>query len=133
MNYRWLTVFLITFSANAQPYQFKTEVIEQFDDVKVVAFVSEADIEHSMQWDPMKEPPPLSIEAAVNAINKQYLESTNGSGSLLVTEIELRQLPQHKNYWHYIIKGKADSEDIYYFVLMSGKVIPAIVETESVK
>ena len=137
MNYRWLLLALTIFSGNAQSYQSLIEIVEQFDDNKVVAFINEADIENYPVWHQLTEAPPLSIRSAIQALQNQY----KANGDTLITEaikeIELREISQHKNYWHYLVKIKNDDHQKnkyqVYVVLMNGKVISALIETESFK
>jgi hypothetical protein len=49
----------------------------------------------------------------------------------------LRRIPQHEDDWHYMVKMHTEEDGAvrnhYLFVLMSGKVIPALNEPESIK
>lgn len=137
MNSRWLVLFSIMFCATAQAVQFPTQIIEQFDDVRIVSFINESDISHSAQWNPLESAPPLSISDAIDAVKKLSLRSAATPDSFSIAEIELRQIPHHKNHWHYLIKTKSDvdhaSKNEFYVALMDGTVIPAIVEPKSYK
>lgn len=136
MNHRWLLLLLTIVSINAQSFQPSLEIVEQFDDVRLIAFINEADIENYPLWRPLTEAPPLSIRNAIQAIN-QYKANNGKLITGIVKEIELREMPHHKNYWHYLVKiniapGKKPRYQVYV-VLMNGKVIPALIETESYK
>ncbi|HEC30027.1 MAG TPA: hypothetical protein ENI65_10625 [Gammaproteobacteria bacterium] len=136
MNHRWLLLLLTIVSINAQSFQPSLEIVEQFDDVRLIAFINEADLENYPLWHPLTEAPPLSIRNAIQAIN-QYKANNGKLITGIVKEIELREMPHHSNYWHYLIKinidpGKKPKYQVYV-VLMNGKVIPALIETESYK
>ena len=135
MNFRWLLLFLISF--NVQANRFPVEIIEHIDDMKVVAFINETDIEKSMQWSPFSDlPPPVSINQVVAAVKKKITSDAKLSEAT-ITEIELKSMPHHKKHWHYLVKlraninGKADN--VVFIVLMDGKVIRAMKEPEAIK
>ncbi len=139
MNYKWLLLLLTLTApvANAQPYQASIEIIEQFDDVRLVAFIRESDLENYPQWNPVKEAPPLTIGNAIQAVHDYHKKNNAELATETVNEIELKKMTRHEKYWHYLIKIKInDSKDAkyqVYVVLMNGKVIPALTETESYK
>ncbi|NOZ10854.1 MAG: hypothetical protein GXP09_07450 [Gammaproteobacteria bacterium] len=137
MNHRWLWLLLAIFSGNAQSFQPSIEIIEQFDDVKLVAFINETDIENYPLWHPLTEAPPLSVSKAIQAIKDLYKTNRDQLLPKSVKEIELRELSRHEYYWHYLVKVKTndDKKPKYqiYVVLMNGKVIPALIESESYK
>ncbi|HEC13849.1 MAG TPA: hypothetical protein ENI80_11510 [Acidiferrobacteraceae bacterium] len=137
MNNRWLLLLLSIFSVNAQSFQPSIEIIEQFDDVKLVAFINEADIENYPLWHPLTEAPPLSVNKAIQSIKNLYKTNRDHLLPKSVKEVELRKISRHEYYWHYLVKIKTnnDKKPKYqiYVVLMNGKVIPALIETESYK
>jgi len=138
MNYKGLLLLLtLTFSVNAQSYQPSIEIIEQFDDVKLVAFIRESDLENYPQWNPVKEAPPLTISEAIQAVHDYHKKNNAELATETVNEIELKKMTRHEKYWHYLIKikinGSDDAKYQVYIVLMNGKVIPALTETESYK
>ncbi|HHJ34545.1 MAG TPA: hypothetical protein ENJ87_02155 [Gammaproteobacteria bacterium] len=137
MNNKWLILLLTLLCGNAQAFQPSIEIIEQFDDVKLVAFINESDLKDYPLWQPLKEAPPLSIKSAIQAIQDQYAASHDVLIANAVSEIELRKIDRHADYWHYLVKIKSDASNNtkfqVYIVLMSGKVIPALIETESYK
>jgi len=138
MNYKGLLLLLtLAFSANAQSYQPSIEIIEQFDDVKLVAFIRESDLENYPQWNPVKEAPPLTINKAIQAVHDYHKKNNAELATETVNEIELKKMTRHEKYWHYLIKIKINGSDDpkyqVYIVLMNGKVIPALTETESYK
>ena len=135
MKHMYLLLLLAIFSGNAQSSSI--EIIERFDDIRVVAFVNEGDIDNYPLWHPLTEAPPLSISAAIEAVNNLY--KVNDAELIVesIQEIELRKIPNHKKYWHYLVKVKGNDDEKVkyqvYVVLMNGKVIPALIETESFK
>lgn len=137
MNYKWLLLFLTIISGSAQSYQPLIEIIEQFDDVKLVAFINESDLENYPLWHPVKEAPPLSVSKAIQAVHDFHKKNNENISAETVKEIELREITRHENYWHYLIKIKINNDKKskfqVYVVLMNGKVIPALTETESYK
>ena len=135
MKFKWLFLFLVSISAQAN--QFPVEIIENIDDMKVVAFIKETDIEKSIKWTPFSElPPPMSIEQVVSAIKKEVTGDTKLDDAV-ITEIELKSMPHHKAHWHYLVKLQANMngkvDNVVYIVLMDGKVIRAIKEPEAIK
>ncbi len=139
MNYQGLLLLLIVtiFSTNAQSYQSSIEIIEQFDDVKLVAFIRTSDLENYPQWQPVNEAPPLTIGKAIKAVHEYHHKNDTELATETINEIELKEIVHHENYWHYLVKIKTnDSKGAnyqVYVVLMNGKVIPAITQTESYK
>jgi ABC-type dipeptide/oligopeptide/nickel transport system permease component len=79
----------------------------------------------------------LSISSALQAITDLYKVNKTELMVESIKEIELRKLPHYEQYWHYLVKVKSnDLEKVkyqVYVVLMNGKVIPALLETESYK
>lgn len=131
--YIGLFLAILSFDTNANAIQSKIEIMERFDDFRVVAFVDRKDVNSSPEWDPNVGVPPLTLAEAIQAV-KGFI---GGSEPLnAVKEIEVRPVPNHSGHWHYLIKI-SDNEmktryDIYV-VLMSGKVVPAIIEPQSYK
>ena len=132
-NYHWLTVLIFVFSANAYSYQPKVEIIEKFDDIRMVAFIDMEDVNNNPEWMPGNNAPPLTVAEAIEAVNS-FNNKTKTTKP--VVEIEIRQMPKQKNNWHYLIKAANSamkSKYDIYVVLMNGKVIPAIIEPQSYK
>jgi len=128
--YRFWSIAILALSANAYALQPKIEIIEQFDKLRMVAFVSVKDVENSPQWNPDLGTPSLTVGEAVQAVRNFVKDKA------VIEEIEIRPLPNHETHWHYLIKVKNDEMKIkhsIYIVLMSGKVIPAITEPEGYK
>lgn len=131
MNYcRYLLVAILAFCTNAYAFQPKIEIIEQFDNLRMVAYVSVEDVENSPQWNPDLGTPSLTVGEAVQAVRNLVKDKA------VVEEIEIRPLPNNETHWHYLIKVKDDrmkSKHSVYIILMSGKAIPAIIEPEGYK
>lgn len=128
-----LTAALFSISAQAR---LPVEIVEYIEDTRVIAFIDVDQLNESMQWNPLEAAPPVTIARAIDAVKAQL--STMGEISQLsILEIELKPLPHHEKYWHYLVKIKAEINGIYnsyyYIVLMNGKTIPALKETESIK
>ena len=130
-----LSAALYFSNAGAQGIEPNIEIIEQFDNIRTVAFVSIKDIEDSPVWTPgaaETSAPPLTVDEALKAIDEfSHLQESN-----TVREIEIRPVPKYENHWHYLIKVASETSvskfDIYV-VLMSGKVLPAIIEPQAYK
>ena len=119
---------LAVLSMNAHALEPKVEIFEQYDNLRVVAFINEKDIDDSPAWSPDMVPP-LTLSEATQAVRK-----FNKNGA--VKEIEIRQMPSHEEKWHYLVKVLDDdmrSKFDVYVVLMNGKVIPAIIEPQAYK
>jgi hypothetical protein len=130
MNHvRWIALVVLFASASAWAQQTGTaELVESYDGYRLVVFVEEQDIASSPTWGPDSEAPPLSIAEAIRAVKRfgKDLDSSN-----TISEIELRPVPNHDGYWHYLIEvsdEKMSHKFSVFVVLMNGKVIPAIVE-----
>jgi hypothetical protein len=139
MNYKWLLLLLslVVSGVSAQSYQSSIEIIEQIDDIRLVAFIPESDLENYPHWQPVKEAPPLTISKAIQAVHAYHKKNRTELAAEAVKEIELKKIKRHENYWHYLIKiqikGGSDAKYQVYIVLMNGKVIPALTEIESYK
>ena len=129
---RGLAAALAVVVSGVHAAPFPVEIIEQFDDARVVAFVSETDIEAAPAWRPVAQRPPLDIAGVVTAVVRFYHRHDPDAPALRIDEIELRRLPRHADRWHYLVRAWT-ARDVYYVVLMDGKVIPALAEGESVK
>jgi len=132
--YRIVTFVILILATSAYASQSNVVIYEQFDDIKVVAVINEKDIENSPKWHPGSEPLPLSVDDAIKAMH-DFISQPKVIGS--IEEIEIRTLKDFPGYWHYLFKVAASEADSrrheMYLVLMSGKVIPAFIEPESIK
>jgi len=133
-----LLALLILFFVSIKTYaiEFPIEIIEYFDDIKVVAFINESDIDKSLDWPSTDAALPLSISGALKAV-RVYMSTDPTMEQGRLASIELKQIPHHENYWHYVVRMKTRengrSKSHYFIVLMNGKVIPALKEPESFK
>ena len=133
---RFLPVLLILFSGSLHAFNFPVEIIEFMDDSRVAASINESDIDSSVGWVPFESAPPLSVADALDAI-QTYLKARGETPDATLVEVELKQIPNHDAHWHYLVKFKVADDDTtqmnYFFVLMSGKVIPGVKQPQSVK
>ena len=136
MLVRILPLLLILFSAKLQAMEFPLEVIEYIDNSRVVAFINESDIDKTLPWTPFTGAPPLSLNDALG-LTQKYATTGLKLKNATLSEIELRQIPHHKNYWHYLVKMQASVDEkmrnYYFIVLMNGKIISGIREPQSIK
>lgn len=131
--YRWLPILILILSANAHALQSKIEILEQFDNLKMVALIDRKDIDSNPEWDPNVSEPPLTLVQAIQAV-KDFNNTSEPIGA--IREIEIRPIPKHDKNWHYLIKIENNAMNTkynIYIVLMSGKVIPAMIEPQSYK
>lgn len=134
MKYQhFLFMAMLALSSSAHAMQPKVEIFEQFDDLRMVAFLNSDDINNSPAWNPDSGAPPLSVNQAVQAV-KDFIKTGDQTGE--IRKIEIRQVPKNTERWHYLIKVSNDARkakfDIF-IVLMDGKVIPAIIEPSAYK
>ncbi len=136
MTKNLLPILILLFSTQVLAIEFPIEISEYIDDVKIDAFINKEDLEKTSQWTPFESSPPLTINQALTAIlndEKSEINLNNAS----VIGVELKPVPHHKSYWHYLVKIKTISEEgsepHFFIVLMDGKVIPAIKEPDSIK
>lgn len=136
MSLRWLAVLLPLYSIGAQALEMPNEIFEYVDNQKVVAFVHESDIDDAVSWKREGDAPTLSV-ASVAALSHDYAERFDETRGAVLDEVTLRRIPEHENDWHYMVKMHTENDgevqSHYLFVLMSGKVIPAITEPEAYK
>jgi len=130
-----LSAAMLFSNAYAQTIEPNIEIIEQFDNIRTVTFVGIKDIETSPVWAPGpsgNSTPPLTVSEALHAVG----EFAEFDDSNKVREIEIRPVPRYENHWHYLIKVANDevtSKYDIYVVLMSGKVVPAMIEPQAYK
>lgn len=129
-NYRCLLITIFFLSANVHAFQPKIEIIEQFDNLKIVTSIDADENKSNPEWNPNLDPPPLTVDGAIQAV-KAFVKLSGA-----VKEVEIRQIPKHENQWHYLIKVANDSmksKYSIYAVLMNGVVIPAIIVPQGYK
>jgi hypothetical protein len=136
MTKNLLPILMLLFSAQVFAVEFPIEISEYIDDVKIDAYINKEDLSKTSQWTPFESSPPLTINQALTAILKEEKSEIDFSNSHVIG-IELKPVPHHKSYWHYLVKIKTISEEgsepHFFIVLMDGKVITAIKEPESIK
>jgi len=133
---RPLFLVFLFFSHNLYAYEAPLEIIEYMDNTKIIAFIDEADMNKTKDWQPTDGVPPLTINGALKAIKKQASAYPELEDTVL-SEIELKPIPRHEQHWHYIVKMKSKhntkSQTHYVIVLMDGKVYPGLKEPEMLK
>jgi hypothetical protein len=69
--YRCLYIFIFALSvkAYAYAYQPKIEIVEQFDNLKMIAFINKEDVDNNPSWIPGSNKLPLTVAEAVHAVN----------------------------------------------------------------
>lgn len=131
-----LSLLLLLTAGQTHATAFPLEIIEYIDDVKVVAFVYEEDVQQSPTWEPFETAPPIDVEDVVQKI-QAYADTHPALANAKFEKVELKRIPHHPNHWHYLVAMKTPGDDhtaLYYFVmLMDGKVIPALKEPASFK
>lgn len=124
------------FCTKALAYHFPVEVFEYIDNTKVVAFINEEDIDKTLHWSPLEDPLPLTLTEALKAIQAHIANDPDLKDAVL-SGAELKPVPHHKGYWHYLIRMKTDNGDKpvshYFIVLMDGKIVTGIREPEMIK
>ncbi len=131
-----LPMLLLIFSSHVLAFEFPIEISEYIDDVKIDAYINKEDLNNTTQWTPFKSSLPLTIDQALTAILNDEKSNIDFETSRVIG-VELKPVPHHESYWHYLVKIKSVSEDgsrpHFFIVLMDGKVISAIKEPDSIK
>jgi hypothetical protein len=136
MYRKLIPLLFLLFSGKLLAFEFPIEITEYIDDIKIIAYINERDINRESRWTPFDGPPPLSIYDALQAVQGDISSNAAITDTTLIG-IELKQIPHHEMYWHYLVKVKfklADKTQPHFFVvLMDGKVISALKRPESIK
>jgi len=136
MHKKLIPLLFLLFSGKLLAYEFPIEISEYIDDIKIIAYLNKSDISQEPKWTPFEGPPPLSIYDALQAV-QSYISSDADITNTTLTEIELKQIPGHEIYWHYLVKVRfkvADKTQPHFFVvLMDGKVVSALKRPEPIK
>ena len=126
-----LFMLLLFLNTQVSAYELPVQIVENFENNRIVASIKESDIEASLRWTPFASPPPLLIADVVSLV-QEYIDSDPRQTDAILKEIALKKIPHHENKWHYLIEIENLYEDkpqsYYYIVLMNGKVIPALKE-----
>lgn len=136
MTKNLLPILMLLFSAQVFAVEFPIEISEYIDDVKIDAYINKEDLNNTSQWTPFESAPPLTINQALTAILNDEKSNIDLNSSSVIA-VELKPVPRHKSYWHYLVKIKTITENgaepHFFIVLMDGKVISAIKVPESIK
>jgi len=136
MTNKFITLFLFLVSTNTFAFNFPIEISEYLDNGKIDAYIHKSDINEKAKWAPFETQVPLTVNAAIEQV-KQHLETNKQLNGTTLVAIELKQIPHHKNYWHYLVKVQSKIDNVrqnhFYVVLMDGKVISAFQEPDAIK
>lgn len=136
MSLKYPALLIALLCLSSQAYAFPLEIFENVSGNRIVAFVEENDMDAASKWQPSEQTPPVTVQKLTHSIF-EYMATEKGVENIEVEEIDLRQMPRHKEQWHYIVKMKVENnheiEHRYFLVLMNGKIFPAIREPESIK
>lgn len=138
MYVRILPVLFLIFVANASAMQFPLEIIERFDEFRIVVYANQSDIDTAPAWNPGAGAPPLSIEKLLQIIARQSKDDARLHNAE-IQKVELKPIhgDQAGNHWYYLVQMKVFTGEHpsmqYIAVLMSGKVLPAVREPDSYK
>ena len=136
MLIKYLPFLLLLMSSRIFANEYPVEIFEYLDNTKVVAFLKGSDIDKTTPWVPLQTEVPLSVDDALKAAS-DLAETEHNLKHIVLTSIELKQIPGHPKYWHYLVKMKAENngeiQAQYFVVLLDGKVIPAVKEPEAFK
>ena len=138
MYLRILPLLFMIFVANASAMQFPLEIIERFDEFRIVVYANQADLDKAPAWEPGKGAPPLSIEKLLRIITQQASEDARLHNAI-IQKIELKPIRQYQagQHWYYLVQLKVFTGEHpsmqYIAVLMDGKVLPAVSEPDSYK
>ncbi len=120
----------------AKSTDWPIEIFESMDNSKLIIFLKDADIAVSPEWQPATGAPPMGIATVLTKVNQWIADDASLKG-LGVNEIELKPINKHKRHWYYLVKLKSlenlKQKPTYVAVLLSGKVVPAMVEPASIK
>jgi hypothetical protein len=136
MYHPLLALLLMGLAARALAFDFPVEVTEYIDDVKIIAYLNQREVDKEPQWTPFEGPPALSIADALEAVQHR-IESDTELSEVTLTGIELKQIPQHAGRWHYLVKVRfkqdASVRPHFFVVLMDGQVISAVKRPDAIK
>ena len=136
--HRIFTFVLAMSPAIGQTADYPLEIIERFDDAKVVISIDERDIAAAPAWRPAEGEPPVNTAALVSAV-REWSARHPDLAQERIRKIELKPISRHEGqrHWYYLVKTKnpadARAEPHYLAVMMDGKVLPAIREPSAYK
>lgn len=112
------------------------EIFDVMDNSKIIVFIKDDDINASPKWQPADGGPPMSIEGVLQEVNK-WVKADASLKDLDINEIELKPINHHKGHWYYLVQLKSSidyrQKPRFVAVLLSGKVVPAMVKPVSIK
>ena len=139
MYARFLSALVLMFVVNANAaMQFPLEIIERFDEFRIVVYATQTDIDKAPTWEPDEGAPPLSIEKLLLVIDKQESKEPR-LHKAKIQKIELKPIREYQagHHWYYLVQLKVFTGEHpamqYIAVLMNGKVLPAVREPDSYK
>ncbi|RMG36880.1 MAG: hypothetical protein D6720_04200 [Gammaproteobacteria bacterium] len=136
MRFKALLLTTLLASTQAMAIEFPQEVIESIDGTRVVAFISQKDIDAAGTWEPLRTPPPVTFSQALESVAAALAKRGVPTASIRLASAELKEFPHQPGHWHYLIrlkKGTDRSFPRFFVVLTSGKVVAAIMEPEAYK
>lgn len=138
MLLRFFAATLFVFSSNVLAVEFPVEIVDQFDNSRVVAYVNQGDVDKSPSWNPADGAPPLTIGAMLKSLDNWIAEDSTLKGAE-VSKIELKPImnKEIEGRWYYLVKLTCKSTEnpkvSYAAILMNGKVSAAIREPDPFK
>lgn len=136
MRWRYgVMAMLMTITGQAAA-RFPLEVIEYIDDTRVVALVDPQEIEAAGTWEPLRSPPPLTMQQALDRVWKGLIERGVPPRAVRLASVELKEFRHRPGRWHYLVRLKrtgGSRHPRFFVVLMNGRTIAASQEPESVR
>lgn len=138
MAFRFVSAVLLLVSSNVFAVDFPVEIVDQFDNSRIVTYINQSDAEKSPSWNPADGEPPLTIGAMLKSLGNWVAEDSTLKGAQ-VSKIELKPIMQKEKEgrWYYLVKltcQRAESPKVTYAaILMNGKVFAAIREPDPFK
>jgi hypothetical protein len=127
---------LLLVSGQALAVEFPLEITEYIDDIRIIAYLKQSDVDREARWTPFESAPPLTVQAALDKV-QSYIRTDNAFADAELTSIELKPIPKQKDYWHYLVKMKYTQDGVsrphFFVVLMDGKVISALRQPDPIK
>jgi hypothetical protein len=131
-----IPALLFLVSGQAVAVEFPLELTEYFDDIRIIAYIKQSDVDKEARWTPFQSAPPLTVKTALDKV-QSYIRQDTAFTDAELTSIELKPIPKQKDYWHYLVKMKYTEDGVskphFFVVLMDGKVISALRQPDSIK
>lgn len=138
MAFRFVALVLLAFSTRVSALEFPLEIVDQFDNARVVTYVNKSDFDKAPAWNPANGAPPLSVGDMLMSLDSWTVEDSTLKGAQ-VSKIELKPilLKEKQGHWYYLVKLTCKTTDTpkaaYAAILMNGKVFAAIREPDPFK